>query len=123
MFKGVSSGESLATLLGRKDRFTMYKINEKSQFVFKTSLKKWSSLKACLETAKFLCHRNIVFFFVGNHERVKHHATLATSAHHLLLCKHVVLVTMQGRQEDKENIEIFWQIFNETYKETNKDGD
>ena len=38
---------------------------------------------------------------------MKHHATLATSAHHLLLCKHVVLVTMQGRQEDKENIEIF----------------
>ena len=54
---------------------------------------------------------------------MKHHATLATSAQHLLLCKHVVLVTMQGRQEDKENIEIFWQIFNETYKETNKDGD
>ena len=76
-----------------------------------------------LRNCKIFMSSEYCFFFVGNHERVKHHATLATSAHHLLLCKHVVLVTMQGRQEDKENIEIFWQIFNETYKETNKDGD
>ena len=57
--------------------------------------------------------------FDGNHKRVKHYVTLTTSAYHPLLCKKVVLVTMQCKQEDKGNIEIFWPVFNKAYKEAN----
>ena len=28
---------------------------------------------------------------------------------------------MQGKQEDRENIEIFWQVFNKAYKEANNE--
>ena len=58
-------------------------------------------------------------FFDGNHKGVKQYVTLTTSAYHPLLCKQVVLVIMQCKQEDKENIEIFWRVFNKAYKEAN----
>ena len=47
-------------------------------------------------------------FFDGNHKRVKHYVTLTARAYHPLLCKQVVLATMQCKQEDEENIEIFY---------------
>ena len=60
-----------------------------------------------------------LLFFDGNHKRVKHYVTLTTSAYHPSLCNKVVLVTMHCKQEDKENIEIFWPVFNKAYKKGN----
>ena len=60
-------------------------------------------------------------FFDGNRKRVKHYVTLTASAYHPLLCKQVALATSQCKQEDQENIKIFWQVFNEAYKEVNND--
>ena len=60
-------------------------------------------------------------FFEGTHKRLKHYVTLTASAYHQLLCKPVVLVTMQCKQEHKENTEIFWRVFNKAYKEANKE--
>ena len=48
---------------------------------------------------------------------LKHYVTLTASAYHPLLCKQVVLATMQCKKEDKENIEIFWRVFSKVYKE------
>ena len=49
--------------------------------------------------------------------------TLTASAYHPLSCKQVVLATMQCKQEDKENIEIFWRMFNKAYKKANNEVD
>ena len=59
--------------------------------------------------------------FDGNHKRVKNYVTLTASAYHPLLCKQTVLVTMQSKQEHKENIEIFWRAFNKAYKDANNE--
>ena len=46
------------------------------------------------------------YFFDSNHKRVKHCVTLTASAYHPLLCKQVVLATMQCKQEDNANNEV-----------------
>ena len=40
-------------------------------------------------------------------KRIKQYVTLTASAYQPLLCKHVVLATMQCKEEVKKNIEIF----------------
>ena len=118
--KGFPGVEALQPYLAEKDRFLMYEINENSQYVFKTSLEKMKFPKSM--------HRNNntymsseYCFFDGNHTRVKNYVTLTATAYHPLLCKQAVLVTMQSKQEDKENIEIFWGAFNKAYKEANNE--
>ena len=57
------------------------------------------------------------------HKRVKHYVTLPAKAYDPLLRKQVVLASMQRKQEDKENIEIFWQVFNKAYTDANNEVD
>ena len=120
--KGFPGLKALQPYLTEKDRFLMYKINENSQYVFKTSLEKMKFRKSI--------HRNNntymssdQCFFDSNHKRVKHYVTSTVSAYPPLLCKQVVLTTMQCKQEDKENIETFWRAFNKAYKGANNEVD
>ena len=120
--KGFPGLKALQPYLAEKDRFLMYKINENSQYVFKASLEKMKFRKSM--------HRNNntyvssdQCFFDSNHKSVKHYVTLTVSAYPPLLCKQVVLATMQCKQEDKENIETFWRAFNKTYKGANNEVD
>ena len=62
-------------------------------------------------------------FINGNFKKVKSFATLTVSVYHSLLRKQVVLASMQCKQEDKENIEIFWCIFNKASKEMHGDDE
>ena len=97
--KGFPGVKALQPYLAEKDSFLMYEINENSQYVFKTSLEKMKFPKSM--------HRNNntymsseYCFFDGNHKRVKHYVTLTASAYDSLLCKQVILATMQCKQED-----------------------
>ena len=101
--------KALQPYLAEKDRFLMYEINENSQYVFKTSLEK-------MKFAKSMHRNNNTYmsseycFFDGNHKRVKHYVTLTANAYHPLLCKQVVLATMQCKQEDKKILKYFGEF-------------
>ena len=58
-----------------------------------------------------------ILFFDGNHKRVWDYVTLMVSFYHPLLQKQVVLATMQCKHENEKFNRIFWEQFNEAYKQ------
>ena len=59
-------------------------------------------------------------FFDGKANRVKFFHSLSASVYHPLLKRQVSLATLKGKHEDSRHVELFWNLFNNCFKETNK---
>ena len=92
-------------------KYLVYEINENFQYLFKTSRQKLLLAKDMTRDGNSFMNAEYCYFH-GTFKKVKFFVTLTASVYYSLLHKQVVLASMRSKQEDKENIEIFWCIFN-----------
>ena len=99
-----------------KDKFLVSKIDKNDQYASKTSSIqiKFASEMNC--NCDHFLHDECCFFD-GNHKRVRAYVTLTASFYHSLLQQQVVRTTMQCKHENEKFIGIFWEQFNEAYKQ------
>ena len=102
-----------------KDDLLVYVVDKNNQHVFKTSTvqmnvaKKMSSDSSHPLAKEFCC-------FDGKAKRTKNFVTLTASVYHSLLQRQIPLAIMECKNEDSQNVEVFWCIFNKAFKEANK---
>ena len=103
-------------------RTSIYKIDEKKQFVFKISKLKMQLAREMQPDG--INYMNVEFcFFHSNHKRVKSFVTLTATTYDSLLLKQIALAILECKHEGTENIEVFWRMFNSAFKELNVIGD
>ena len=105
----------------KKNKFLVYKVDENKQIVFRSSVVKMEiaakmSLSTHFLSEKF-CH------FDGKVNRTRHFTTLTASVYHSLLQKQIAFASMDCISENTENVEVFWRLFNQAFKEANKTND
>ena len=59
--------------------------------------------------------------FDGKHDRCKGFKTLTASVYHPVLRRMVKQAIMECEKETRENLVLFWTLFNEAMKEASKD--
>ena len=102
----------------KKDSFYVYKVNDrrgnpdKPSYVFKTSTQKAKmALNMDMEGEHFLSTEYC--FFDGKRKRCRGFVTLTASVYHPLFRKQIPLAVMEVENENKENVQLFWNLFNE----------
>ena len=63
------------------------------------------------------------YHYDGKVNRTRHITTLTASAYHPLLQKQIPLASMDCTSENIENVEVFWHLFNQAFKEANITND
>ena len=58
-------------------------------------------------------------YFDGKVRRVKDFITLTTSLYLTLLKRQITLATMEYKHEDSRHAKLFWNLYNDVYKEVN----
>ena len=93
---------------------------DKPSFVFKTSEEKMN-LAVAMNCARegFLSEKYC--YFDGKHKRCRGYITLTASVYHPLLRKQIPLAIMEAEQENTENVELFWGLFNEAIARSSND--
>ena len=78
----------------------------------------WSWLNVSMSNQHIILSKK-TYFFYGKYWHVNEFITLTASIYHPLLKTHVILATMDCKQEDTNYVERFWRIFNNAYEEVN----
>lgn len=103
----------------KKDEFFIYKINDKRanpdrpSFVFKTSKEKAKIIALEMNTNGEHFMSGEYCYFDGKFKRCRGFVTLTASVYRSLFRKQVQLATMEAENENAENVELFWILFNE----------
>ena len=58
-------------------------------------------------------------YFDGKVGRVNDFITLTASVYHLLVKRQITLATMECKHEDSMRVKLFWNLYNDAYKEAN----
>ena len=111
----------------KKDSLLIFKDNDrrsnpyKPSFVFKTSEDKMkTALNMDRNGENFL--KEEYCFFDGKVKRCRDFVTLTAGVHHPLLKRQILLAVMETEQENSENIELFWTLFNEGLRKVSGDN-
>ena len=84
----------LKDYVSENDKYLIYEINENSQYVFKTSRQKLLLAKDIKRDGNSFMNAGY-YYFDGNFKKVKSFVILTASVYHSLLCKQVVLASLQ----------------------------
>ena len=111
----------------KKDPFYVYKMNsremdsDKPTYVFKTSQTKAKIALSMNEGSGHFMEGEYAFFD-GKSKKVRGYETLTLSCYHPLLRKQLPLATMDCEGENKECIQLFWELFNEVLQKVSKNS-
>ena len=119
MGTNVKQLRSVSSILIKRSRFLIYKVDESKQIVFRSSVVKMDiAAKMSLSTHFFLrknfCH------FDGKVNRIRCFRTLTGSVYQPLLQKQISLASMDCTSKNTRIGEVFWHLFNQAFKEANK---
>ena len=110
--------ENLKSWTDQTDKYLIYKISINEEYIFKTSKQKL--LLANDVDSRSSHYLNYEFcYFDGKVGRVKDFITLTASVYHTLLKRQITLATMECKHEDSRHAKLFWNLYNDAYKETN----
>ena len=110
--------ENLKSGTNQTDKYLIYKISINEEYVFKTSKQKL--LLANNMDSRSSHYLNYEFcYFDGKVGRVKDFITLTASVYHLLVKRQITLATMECKHEDSMHVKLFWNLYNDAYKEAN----
>ena len=109
----------------KKDNLYIFKVNDrrgnpdKPSHVFKTSKVKMQMAFEMDQDRQHYLNKEYCFCD-GKRKRCGNFTTLTASVYHPLLRKQVPLAIMEAETEDSENIQIFWELFNQALQKLSK---
>ena len=104
-----------AIKIDQTDKYLIYKI---SINVLKTSKQK---LLLANDTDSRSSHylNNEFCYCDGKVVQEKNFITLTASVYHTLLKRQIILETIKCKHEDSRHVKLFWNLYNDAYKEVN----
>ena len=95
---------------------------DKPSFIFKTRTKKNENYSELEQHGDHILNDEFCFSD-GKHNRCRGFITLTARVYHVLLCKQVVLATMEVEAETAANVALFWTLFKEALQKVSENQD